>query len=92
MPVQSFQWIQVFLINGFNFFTKDFFFDEKIRNQVGQYGIRLFPAPVAEFYLKHSENSDKIIIKKSEDDGFNPDKICNYKVIRKEVEVLNADL
>jgi len=88
MPVQNYKWFQVFLETGFSFFTKDFFFDEKIRNQVGQYGIRLFPAPVPEFYLLEGKSSDKITVKKTENFGFNPDKIVYYKVIDTEVEIL----
>ena len=89
MPVQNFEWVKVVLSNSFTFFTKDFFFNEKIVNQVGQYGVRFFPPSDSEYYTIHNQTADKIMLKKDATFGFNPNMICNYHLVRdKAVEVV----
>ena len=79
---QTYEWVKVVLSNGFTFFTKDFFFDEKIRNQVGQYGIRIFPPSDSEYYTLNSQTADNIVLKKDATFGFNPNEIVTYHIIR----------
>lgn len=88
MPVyHDFKWVKVTLSNGFSFYMKDRFFDEKIIIQANQYGLRWIPYPT-DLYQVVSETSEKITLRLDERTGFNAAMLQHAKLVEKEVEVI----
>jgi len=89
MPVQNFEWIKITLNSGRKFFMRDFQFEEKVVNQVGQYGVRYFKKESDLYFAIHNESTDKIILKEVTNFGFNPNFVETTDIVRdKAVEIV----
>jgi len=89
MPVQNFEWVKITLNSGRKFFMRDFQFDGKVYNAIGQYGTRMFNKEKDMYFEIFNETKEKIELKMIDNFGFNPNFIETIDVIRdKEVEVV----
>jgi len=86
--VQNYEWVKITLNSGRQFFMKDFDWDRKVINQVGQYGIKFFPPIDKTYYILNGKTDGKMTLKEIDTFGFNPNCIESVDIIRGvEVEV-----
>ena len=85
--VTNYEWVKITLSTGRKFYMRDYDWNSKVLNQVGQYGMRFFSPTGKLFYVVHNETADKIILKDTDNFGFNPNFIETIDIVRdKEVE------
>ena len=88
MPAEHYDWTKITMNGGRVFYMKSTQFDERVSNQVGQYGMRLFMPTDRLFYERSAETAEKLTLKEVDTFGFNPNFIETVDIVKgKEVEV-----